>query len=136
MARAQGALLAAQICVWRSRRGTLARAWAEAADPAGGAPPPLSRDDGAWCAALALAVDRAARYGVFRPRCLARAIALQRLLDRQGIRGTRIRVGVRRTGERLDAHAWVERGGVPVGPRQGDVTAYAPLRALRVEAGR
>jgi transglutaminase superfamily protein len=57
--------------------------------------------------ALAVALDRAGRFGVLRPRCLVRSVALHHLLRRAGIPGSRIRIGVRPDSEGLDAHAWV-----------------------------
>jgi hypothetical protein len=56
---------------------------------------------------LELAVDRAVRAGPIRPKCLARSVALHRLLKRSGIPGSRIRIGVRPGHVGLDAHAWV-----------------------------
>lgn len=56
---------------------------------------------------LEIALDRAIRYGVFRPKCLARSVALHRLLRRAGIEGSRIRIGVRPGAAGLSAHAWV-----------------------------
>ena len=47
---------------------------------------------------LALAMVRAARFGVFRPQCLARSLALSRMLTAHGITGGIVRVGVRRDG--------------------------------------
>src|SRR4051812_36460446 len=45
---------------------------------------------------FARAVIRAARYGVLRPQCLVRALALQQLLERRAITGSAVRIGVRR----------------------------------------
>jgi hypothetical protein len=42
--------------------------------------------------------------------CLARALAVSRLLARNGYKST-LRVGVRRAGGEFEAHAWVEYGG-------------------------
>ena len=64
---------------------------------------------------LARAIHVAARMGPIRPACLARALALNQLLESRGISGSRLRIGVRLQGGRFDAHAWVEYGGVVVG---------------------
>src|SRR5690554_909816 len=44
------------------------------------------------------AVTRAAVYGVFRPKCLVRSLAIQRMLRRRGIPGGRLAVGVQEIG--------------------------------------
>ena len=58
-------------------------------------------------AELEQALSRAVRYGFLRPKCLARSVALQRLLRGAGISGSRIRIGVRPGEGGLSAHAWV-----------------------------
>ena len=50
-----------------------------------------------------------------RPQCLVRSMALQRLLERDGIEGGRLVVGVRRRSGEFAAHAWVELQGRPLG---------------------
>jgi hypothetical protein len=82
--------------------------------------------------ALGDAVRRAAKYGVFRPACLVRSIALQRMLEIDGIRGATIRVGVRQSEEGMDAHAWVELGGEVLGDSAAHVREYVPLDDLNV----
>ena len=57
---------------------------------------------------FSLAVDRAARYGVFRPQCLCSAMALSGLLAARGFEAHRIRIGVRKDDSTFSAHAWVE----------------------------
>ncbi len=42
--------------------------------------------------------------------CLTEALTTQIMLGRRGLRST-LRIGVRRDGEALEAHAWLERGG-------------------------
>lgn len=76
---------------------------------------------------VALAVNRAAEFGVFRPRCLARSIALRRLMDREGIEGANIRVGVRMENGEFVAHAWVEYAGEVVGDDPDKVARYEAL---------
>lgn len=56
---------------------------------------------------LADAVRWTARHGLFRPFCLVQSLAIQDLLRRAEIAGSEIRVGVRRDGNALQAHAWV-----------------------------
>ncbi len=59
---------------------------------------------------LARAVQRASRHLPFRPTCLEQALALDRLLGSAGLERTLV-IGVRRVGNALDAHAWIERDG-------------------------
>lgn len=81
------------------------------------------------------AVRLAARRGVYRPRCLVRAIAVKRLLDGRGLDGARIRVGVREEGPELRAHAWVEYRGHVVGDFPESVRRFSDLDDLRVRVG-
>ena len=72
------------------------------------------------------AVRRAARIWPVA-RCLPQAIAGYCLLRRAGLSGT-LTLGARVEGERFEAHAWLESGGVTV--TGGDVLdRYAPLVA-------
>lgn len=80
-------------------------------------------------AQLVRLVSIAARRGPFGSTCLVRALALQWSLARHGIT-SELRVGVRKVDGRLDAHAWVERDGVPL-MEAGDVgESYAPFDSL------
>lgn len=81
---------------------------------------------------LARAVDRAARRGVFRPKCLVRSMALHRMLERRGVQGTVIRIGVRREGAELLAHAWVEHMGIPLIDSPSAVAAFSHLTDARL----
>jgi hypothetical protein len=58
-------------------------------------------------------VAAAARHGLYRATCLPQSLVLWGLLRRLGI-DSELRVGVRTTDGRLDAHAWVERDGIPL----------------------
>jgi hypothetical protein len=123
LARAQGALLAAQLAVWMRPTGQLVGGATPATDDP--APRPVADLRRARC--LALAVERASERGLFRPRCLVRAIALQRLLARAGLEAARVRVGVRLADEQFHAHAWVEHEGEVLGDRREYVATFAPL---------
>ncbi len=59
-------------------------------------------------------VAAAARHGPHRASCLPRSLVLQRLLREAGIQ-SELRLGVRKVGGSLEAHAWLERGGEPLG---------------------
>ncbi len=85
-------------------------------------------------AELALAVVRVAEFGISRPACLIRSIALRNLLSDAGIGGSIIRVGVRRDAEEFVAHAWVELEGNVIGDDAGEVARFTPLNSLGVRA--
>lgn len=123
---AQRALLWAQCLVWTRPAGKLA-APAEEAESQGG---DAARN--AEAERVALAIGRAAENGIFRPLCLVRAVALQRMLERRGIRGSRIRIGVKRERGRFAAHAWVEYGPLLLGDAGWHVGSFAPLTDLRM----
>ena len=77
-------------------------------------------------AALAAVACRA----VYPAACLPRALALQRLLAGRGAPAA-LKIGVRRDGEELAAHAWVEVDGRPVGEPAGIEERFAELRDAR-----
>lgn len=81
---------------------------------------------------IALAVNRAAAFGLFRPRCLVRSRALRRMLDREGITGAQVRVGVQLSQGRFRAHAWVEYGGEVVGDDPKVVAQFVSMPGIRV----
>ncbi len=58
-------------------------------------------------------VSVAARYGIIRAKCLPQALLVFWLLRRRGI-STEIRIGVRRQGGSIIAHAWVKHGEVVI----------------------
>ena len=70
------------------------------------------------------AVDRAYRLPLPLHRtCLTESLVLLRMLRRRGI-SVRLCLGVRKDGDRLAAHAWIEQNGAPLERTTG---AYAPL---------
>ena len=76
---------------------------------------------------IAVAIDRAARFGPVHPLCLVRSIALHRLLEHRRIHGSRINVGVRMSGSTFAAHAWVELEGRVIGDDPTFVGQFSPL---------
>jgi transglutaminase superfamily protein len=78
---------------------------------------------------VARLVDIAARHSPVRVGCLPRALALQWLLRRRGIEAD-LRLGVRKEGDRLDAHAWVEHAGTPLMEAPGVAQRFAPFDPL------
>jgi hypothetical protein len=75
---------------------------------------------------LGQAVNIAARHTPFPVTCLTRSLLLDMLLHRRGV-ASKLRIGVRLTHGRLDAHAWVECGGVPVNDRSDVATQFVPF---------
>ena len=72
-------------------------------------------------------VDIAARNQPGPATCLPRAFVLHRFLSQAGC-PAQMHVGVRRSGEALDGHAWVTVGGEPVGEVPGVPEAYVSMR--------
>jgi hypothetical protein len=126
--RAQWALLCVQLLVWTRPRGRLLvpSADAPASEAAEGEVPPDIRR-------LALSVERAAEYGVYRPSCLVKSLTLHRLLMSRGIRGSAVRLGARFEGGRFAAHAWVEYNGQVLGDRDWHVQRFAELGRMEVD---
>jgi hypothetical protein len=61
-----------------------------------------------------------------RVPCLARSIALARVLGRRGV-ACDIRIGVRTNDGQLEAHAWVEHNGQPLNEDESALRTYAPF---------
>jgi len=123
---AQIALCRAQLLLWTRRRGSLLAlvdGRASAASPDQAADLPSSQR-------LAQAVSRVARYGLFQPKCLVQAIALQQLLESQGLTGSAVHIGVRRKHGRLFAHAWVEYQGFVLSDDEWRVQQFNELAQL------
>jgi hypothetical protein len=94
--------------------------------PLGSSQPTAADIDEQAVERMATAFDRVARFGLFRPTCLVRAIALERYLRDAGPRAS-VRVGVLRDGDRLLAHAWIEMGNRIVGDEPSHVRRFTPL---------
>ncbi len=76
---------------------------------------------------LAVAVDRMARFGLFRPTCLVRAVALERQIRRAQVGNAVVRVGVAQVAGKLLAHAWIELEGRVIGDELSNVRRFTPL---------
>jgi hypothetical protein len=128
---AQIAIIAAQFLVWTRPLG---RFVSDAPISSIGDREPVSARSRQWRDAFrtARAVRRAANYGVIRPKCLVRAVALTRMLEKRGIYGSRVRVGVQRENGQFAAHAWVELGQRVLGDDARHVATFA--RLLDVQA--
>ena len=124
---AQLALLAAQVRVWTKEKGRLTTPSSQGAPTVAPSDATITRSR-----VLALAVSRAATYGVFRPACLVRSVALCRLMERRGIHDAVVRLGVVVRGGRFHAHAWVEYHGIVLGDDPVNVSDYETLSGVSV----
>jgi hypothetical protein len=88
--------------------------------------PPASEDVAELVAANVRAVGSAATRLPVPGACLARSVTLWALLRRQGI-DSEVVIAVRRADGAPDAHAWVEREGVPLNELPEVVATYARL---------
>jgi hypothetical protein len=68
-----------------------------------------------------------ARHHPARARCLQRSLVLHRWLRQEGL-PSYLRIGVRKDGSALRAHAWVELDGYVVNDLPAAVAAFQPLR--------
>jgi len=123
---AQAALLVAQFVVWTRPLGRLVSRNPIPTPPTRTRPRAAPRAE-----ALARAIHRAAHYGLTRPACLVRAIALRRLLVSSGYDAV-VRVGVRQRNGSFDAHAWVELDGAVLGDHESHTESFTELSALHV----
>jgi len=134
IARAQLAVVVAHVVVAVTPRGRLARGDTSRSPVIAPAAPGAA--ELARAQALARAVRRVARYGATRPLCLVRSVALLRLLHAAGLRAAELRVGVRREGASLLAHAWVELGGVALDDDPASVASFVALPGVGLRKGR
>lgn len=124
--RAHFALLYGSLAVRLRSRGRLL-AYDSAVTPADISPQEWFRT-----AQLEQAMVRALKYGLHTPKCLPRSVALHWLLRRAGIRGSRIRIGVRPEANGLTAHAWVTLGDRVVGDDPEFVGRYTEIADARM----
>lgn len=73
-------------------------------------------------------VNAAARYGWGQPSCLEKSLALWWLLRQLGTASS-VRIGARKDGGKLEAHAWVERDGVALNEPGDEHRHYATFDA-------
>jgi len=73
-------------------------------------------------------VRAAVRNSLGHPTCLDESMTLWWLLERQGI-GSELRVGVRKDGEKFEAHAWVEREGLALNEPESKHKHFAAFDA-------
>lgn len=129
LAEAQLVLLRCQAAKWRRPVGQLIE-WNAAEPPGAGAAMDGRTRDSA--VAVAWAVTRAARYGVFRPQCLVRSLAIQRMLRSRGVDTGRLNIGVRMQDGSFQAHAWVELNGAVIGDTLKHVQTFTKVTDFRL----
>lgn len=128
--RAQAMLVWAQLLVWVVPRGRLVGVRRDQNAPSANAQL-LGR-----ARHVGQQVVQVGAHGVFRPKCLVRAVAIQRLLEREHIHGGAVHIGVRMVDDVFEAHAWVEYGGAVIGDREQHVRTFSELAKVeRVSGG-
>jgi Transglutaminase-like superfamily len=85
-------------------------------------------DAQARAALTARMVRAVGRHGIGHPNCLKESLAIRWLLARPGIPSD-LRLGVRKDGEKFEAHAWVECGGTPLSDLQTKPPHFAAFDA-------
>jgi Transglutaminase-like superfamily len=85
---------------------------------------PLSADAASHIQMVSRMVLAAARHSFFAATCLERSLVLWWLLARRGI-ASQLRIGVRKTGDKFEAHAWVEYDGAAIGEPEATHLHYA-----------
>ncbi|MCX7033180.1 MAG: lasso peptide biosynthesis B2 protein [Arenimonas sp.] len=78
---------------------------------------PATADDLAQAEAYAQLAAIAGRRGPVTTTCLRQALAVRTSLRRRGL-DAQLKIGVKKNGETLDAHAWVELEGVALAQSQ------------------
>ena len=85
---------------------------------------------------IARLAESAARHLLFKTNCLEQSMALWWMLRRRGITAE-LYVGARKGGERFEAHAWVEYGGIALNDahvEHGEFTPFdAPLVPMKAQ---
>lgn len=75
---------------------------------------------------LRTAVARAGNHHLYPMTCLRRALTLQKLLARRGI-AAELKIGVHKSDNQFDAHAWLEYQGKPLGEPEQVVERFSIL---------
>jgi hypothetical protein len=87
---------------------------------------PVRTDDFRRARRYAGLLETVSRHHPLPAHCLQRSLALHEWLRAEGLPSD-LRIGVRKEGEALKAHAWVELSGRPVNDRSAAVAAFRPL---------
>src|SRR5439155_5755542 len=92
-----------------------------AADAIRTSPPPRIYGYARW-------LETASRYHIVNAHCLHRSLVLHHWLRGEGF-PSELRIGVRKEGLELKAHAWVELDGEIMSDRTADITPFTPLES-------
>ena len=96
-------------------------------------PSPHSAVDIRHASQIAVLVDSVIRRAPLPINCLDRSLLLLLTLRGAGLAGE-LRIGVRRTGSRLEAHAWVEHASRVLNDSAEVQSIYAPLEGPPIRA--
>ena len=89
----------------------------------------IDADRWAQCTRLERMVSVAGRLLPGTSTCLHRSIVLRRMLARRGL-CARLRLGVRKSPDAFEAHAWVELAGRVLNDRADVAERYVPLQGM------
>lgn len=124
LVEAQLLLIVTQLRVWVVPRGRMVHLEEIALDEPNTIEPDALR--------VASTLSWVAAHGLFRPRCLVRALALQSMLDRRGRVGSLVRIGARRGDDgAMHAHAWVIYRGRVIGDSFERTRGYVVIADAR-----
>lgn len=129
LVEAQLLLIVTQLRVWVVPCGRMVHVAEVAPDEPNTIEPDVSR--------VARTLSWVAAHGLFRPRCLVRALAMQAMLDRRGRLGSLVRIGARRGNDgAMHAHAWVMYRGRVIGDSVERTHEYVVIADARSRPAR
>ena len=79
---------------------------------------------------LVWSVNAAANHHPAKPTCLRRSLTLKHMLKRRKT-PVSLRIGIRKTGTQVDAHAWIEHAGSVVNDSPNITTQYSQFPTLK-----
>ncbi|MCF6354608.1 MAG: lasso peptide biosynthesis B2 protein [Candidatus Polarisedimenticolaceae bacterium] len=82
---------------------------------------------------LVWSVNAAANHHLRKPTCLRRSLTLKHMLQRQNISAI-LRIGIKRNGVEVDAHAWIEYNDFVLNDSTDIVASYSQFPILSTES--
>ena len=113
----------------RTRRGADITLLVARTKPGPGRPGGLTPEQKTTVSEAVWCIDTASRYPFPWATCLLRSLALSWWLESRGI-GVELHIGVRKEGDQLTAHAWLERRGRVLNDRQYVAAVFASLEPI------